>query len=78
LAALTEEELEELREGFESADRDGDGAIEADEFIEFVRDFAPGTTDDELRIGFAEIDINDNGVIDFGEFVLWWETFRAG
>jgi calmodulin len=72
MAKLTEEEREELRETFEYNDRDGDGRIQLDEFIEMLEELEAKTSDADARIGFAEIDTNDDGLIDFDEFVDWW------
>jgi calmodulin/calcium-binding protein CML/plastin-2 len=70
--ALTEEQLEELRETFDYNDRDDDGRIELDEFIDMLDELEAGMAEKEAKIGFNDIDTNDDGLIDFDEFVAWW------
>jgi calmodulin len=68
----TEEQLEELHETFDYNDRDDDGRIELDEFIDMLDELEAGMTENEAKIGFNDIDKNDDGLIDFEEFVAWW------
>ncbi len=69
---LTEEQIEELRETFDYNDRDDDGRIELDEFIDMLDELEAGMAEKEAKIGFNDIDTNDDGRIDFDEFVAWW------
>jgi calmodulin len=69
---LTEEQIEELRETFDYNDRDDDGRIELDEFIDMLDELEAGMAEKEAKIGFNDIDSNDDGLIDFDEFVAWW------
>ncbi|MBF0219715.1 MAG: EF-hand domain-containing protein [Gammaproteobacteria bacterium] len=71
---IDEEELEELRLGFETADVNGDGAINFREFSDFVRDLMDEPAKEELEIGFDEADAYKNGVINFEEFIRWWRS----
>ena len=72
MAQLSSDQLAELRETFEYNDRDGDGRIELDEFVEMLYELESDISDREAKIGFADIDTNDDGLIDFEEFVTWW------
>jgi len=68
----SEEQLEELRETFDYNDRDEDGTIELDEFIDMLDELEANMSDDEAKVGFQDIDTNDDGLIDFKEFIAWW------
>lgn len=68
----TVEQLEELRETFDYNDRDDDGRIELDEFIDMLDELEAGMSETEAKVGFNDIDTNDDGLIDFEEFVAWW------
>jgi Ca2+-binding EF-hand superfamily protein len=69
---LSEEQLDELRESFDYNDRDGDGRIQLDEFVEMLDELEAEMNETEAKTGFAEIDTNDDGLIDFAEFCAWW------
>ncbi len=68
----TEEQLDELREAFDYNDRDGDGRMQLDEFLEMLDELESEIGEKEAKVGFADIDTNDDGLIDFPEFVDWW------
>jgi calmodulin/calcium-binding protein CML/plastin-2 len=68
----TEERLDELRETFEYNDRDSDGLIQLDEFIEMLDELEANIDEKEAKVGFHDIDTNDDGLIDFEEFLAWW------
>jgi len=68
----SEEQLEELRETFDYNDRDEDGTIELDEFVDMLDELEANMSDDEAKVGFQDIDTNDDGLIDFKEFIAWW------
>ena len=68
----TEERLDELRETFEYNDRDRDGRIQLDEFIEMLDELEANIDEKEATVGFHDIDTNDDGLIDFEEFLAWW------
>jgi Ca2+-binding EF-hand superfamily protein len=78
LAKLSSDQLAELRETFDYNDRDGDGRIEIDEFVEMLDELESDVSDREAKIGFADIDTNDDGLIDFEEFVAWWTEESSG
>ena len=69
---LSDEQLDELRESFDYNDRDGDGRIQLDEFIEMLDELEAEMSAAEAKTGFAETDTNDDGLIDFAEFCAWW------
>jgi Ca2+-binding EF-hand superfamily protein len=74
VAALTEEQLAELREDFEFNDGDGDGRIDYGEFAELMALLDEEMDDSACRIGFREIDADRDGAIEFDEFVAWWTS----
>lgn len=70
--SLRDEEARELGESFEYNDRDGDGHIEFDEFLQMLEDLEAGTSTEEARVGFREIDTDRDGYIQLDEFIDWW------
>jgi len=68
----SEEQLEELRETFDYNDRDEDGTIELDEFIDMLDELEASMSEEEAKVGFQDIDTNDDGLIDFKEYIAWW------
>jgi Ca2+-binding EF-hand superfamily protein len=68
------EREEELREDFAYFDDDGDGKLQADEFVRFLDGVGADMSDQECRIGFAAIDTDQDGVIEFDEFLQWWTS----
>lgn len=56
-----------VRRMFNIVDKDSDGRISFQEFLDTVVLFSKGTTDDKLRIIFDMCDNDRNGVIDKGE-----------
>ena len=67
-----EERIEELREGFDECDTNGDGKIQYAEFAALLDNLGSEIDAEECRIGFGEIDTDHDGVISFDEFVAWW------
>lgn len=66
---LTKEELQAaLADIFDSADEDGSGTLDREEFARCLREVAVDLTDDEINYLLANVDENDDGVIDFREF----------
>ena len=64
--------VEELRQGFEHFDRDGNGCIDLEEFALLLDSLNAGMTADEVAEGFRTIDRDGSGTIDFDEFCAWW------
>jgi Ca2+-binding EF-hand superfamily protein len=71
---LTADELAELHADFDEFDKDGDGLMEFNEFVNFLDGLEAEMSQDDCRIGFAEIDTDRDGVIEFDEFVEWWRS----
>ena len=69
---MDDERREELRETFDSFDRDGDGTISIEEFGRLLKLLGAGMKPAELRIGFRELDRDGSGAIGFEEFYAWW------
>jgi len=66
---LTREELTAaLADIFNSADEDGNGTLDREEFARCLQDVSVDLTDDEINYLLANVDVNDDGVIDFKEF----------
>ena len=66
---LTREELTAaLADIFNSADEDGNGTLDREEFARCLQDVSVDLTDDEINYLLANVDENDDGVIDFKEF----------
>jgi len=66
---LTREELTAaLADIFDSADEDGSGTLDREEFSRCLQEVAVDLTDDEINYLLANVDENDDGVIDFREF----------
>ena len=61
-----------LREDFRHFDRNRDGLMEFDEFVQFLGALDAGMSQEECRIGFLEIDTDHDNAIQFAEFVAWW------
>lgn len=74
MASVDEDERKELREAFDYNDRNADGMIQLEEFVEMLEDLEADMSEREANIGFQDIDKNDDGLIDFSEFVEWWTT----
>ncbi|MBO6938274.1 MAG: EF-hand domain-containing protein [Deltaproteobacteria bacterium] len=70
--ALSEDELQELRETFDHFDTDGNGVIDRHEFRELLKSLDPGFNEDDVVMGLKVLDANENDVIDWEEFRDWW------
>jgi len=62
----------QIRHDFETFDKDKDGNIDYEEFVELLTTLSPRTDRDFFEAGFSLIDDNGDGVINFEEFVSWW------
>lgn len=66
---LTEEELTQaLADIFASADLDGSGTLDREEFARCLRDVQVDLTEEEINFLLESVDENEDGVIDFREF----------
>mmetsp|Transcript_44327 Transcript_44327/g.116479 ORF Transcript_44327/g.116479 Transcript_44327/m.116479 type:complete len:217 (-) Transcript_44327:190-840(-) len=66
---LTERELTECRKLFFSLDRDGSGAVDADELGMMMRTLGQDPTEEEIMELILSVDESDDGVIQLREFV---------
>lgn len=68
-SALTDSELDCLKEAFSLFDADHDGEITVHELGRVMRNHGLNPTDDELKDMIRNVDKNSNGAIDFNEFI---------
>jgi len=66
---LTEAQLDEFREAFNSFDKDGGGSIDSKELKDLMASVGQNPTDDELAEMIRIADADGTGDIDFAEFV---------
>lgn len=71
----SQDKLVELRKNFDFFDKDNNGRIELEEFIQLLKIIEPTSTREQAEKGFSFIDNNNNNVIDFEEFISWWQTY---
>jgi len=69
-SGLTEEQLQELRDGFNSVDEDGGGTLSHDEVHRFLTQLGQTCTMEEVKAMIKEVDTDGNGEIDFDEFTI--------
>lgn len=72
-APMDESKIAEIRREFEFFDRDQNGQIDLQEFIELLMVLSPKTKASHVQEGFGLIDDNGDGYIDFEEFLAWWQ-----
>lgn len=65
----------ELRETFDAFDRDHNGSIDFQEFLELLKALRADCDEATARVGWKVIDSDNSGTIDFEEFVTWWGDF---
>ncbi|MEH6517085.1 MAG: EF-hand domain-containing protein [Halioglobus sp.] len=65
---------QELRTNFDHFDRNKDGEIELDEFINLMIALNAESTREEMALGFKAIDADSSGAIDFAEFSGWFSN----
>lgn len=70
---LTDEKIAEIRSDFDFFDRDKNGQVDLQEFIELLTVLSPKTKASHVQEGFSLIDKNNDGYIDFDEFLVWWK-----
>ena len=66
---LTSDQLEELREAFQTFDIDRSGSIDAKELGYVFRSLGINATKKEVYAMLRRVDVDDSGTISFGEFV---------
>ncbi|MFI9275304.1 EF-hand domain-containing protein [Kitasatospora sp. NPDC052896] len=57
------------RNVFDAVDRNENGQVRKDEFVRFVRDTTPGTSEDQALCLFTQLDTDGKGVIDHQEAI---------
>jgi calmodulin len=62
-------EVAELKQHFDSFDRDGNGHIETHELAAVMKSLGENPTDAQLKALIAEVDVDNNHTIEFNEFV---------
>merc|ERR1739842_222192 len=67
--ALSEEQMEEIREAFSLFDSDASGAIDVRELKAAMRALGFEVKNEELKKMVSDIDGDGNGTIDFAEFL---------
>lgn len=68
------EELDKLKGVFDRFDKDRNGAIDRNEFADFLAAIGKQMSEEKIDEGFRDIDTDGSGVIEFSEFVDWWES----
>ncbi len=66
------DELIELRQNFDSCDRDADGWITTKEFSALLQSLDRDLSEDECMLAFDMTDGDGDGLISFEEFMSWW------
>ncbi len=69
---LSADELEKVKDNFDFADADGNGAIDFKEFAKLLLVLSPDTGIDQAATGFSMVDTDSDGQISYDEFVTWW------
>jgi Ca2+-binding EF-hand superfamily protein len=69
---VTTNELTELRQSFDSCDKDADGWINPREFSALLQSLDQDLTEDECLLAFEMTDGDGDGLISFEEFMGWW------
>merc|ERR550514_295743 len=67
--ALSEEQIDEIREAFSLFDNDASGAIDVRELKAAMRALGFEVKNEELKKMVTDIDNDGNGTIEFGEFL---------
>jgi len=66
--ALTEDQVEQLREAFSVFDKSGDGKVTADELGKVMEECGEAVTEDEIKQMIKDVDVSEDGTINFDEF----------
>lgn len=72
MATLTETDIAESREVFDSYDLNGDGFIDSAEFHVLLERLDGDVSSAECQLNFEVADTEGDGYIGFKEFVVWW------
>ena len=74
--AISQEQLEEIREIFDHFDRDKNGVIDASEFRALLEALGAEMEPEEIAIGLSIVDSDQNGTVEWDEFLPWWSENR--
>jgi hypothetical protein len=66
--ALTEEQVEQLREAFSVFDKSGDGKVTAEELGRVMEECGESVTEAEIKEMIKDVDVSVDGTINFEEF----------
>jgi Ca2+-binding EF-hand superfamily protein len=69
---MSDGEIDLIRKEFDSFDKDGNGMIDLEEFLDMIATLYPGSNASYIEGGFTLMDENSDGLIDFQEFLGWW------
>jgi Ca2+-binding EF-hand superfamily protein len=67
---LSDDQVKEFKELFDSLDQDGGGVIDVDELAELFASLGVKVSKDKVKEMFAEVDEDGSGEIDFEEFLV--------
>ena len=70
-AQLTQKQLDELKEVFDSFDADGNGSLSRDEVANVLRSLGMNPSDEDLEAIFIHVDTDFSNTIEFPEFSQW-------
>jgi calpain-15 len=71
---ITKEQAAALKRAFQAADRDGSGALDANEFAQVMRSCGMAASAPELAQKFKDYDTDGNGRVSFTEFMATFHT----
>lgn len=74
---LSPEEIEEYRDAFDLADRDGSGTISNKEFMRMLKNIGMSMSEKQANALMNEIDKDHSGYLDFNEFVSYMTKVRV-
>jgi Ca2+-binding EF-hand superfamily protein len=66
------DDIDALKTEFARFDKDGNGRIDYDEFVELLAAVGPRPTEEEAQLAYSVIDTNETGDVSFEEFANWW------
>ena len=70
---MNDEDVARIRKEFDSFDKDNNGLIDLQEFVDMIASLYPKSDSSYIEGGFTLIDDNGDGLIDFEEFLRWWQ-----
>ena len=70
---MSDGEIDRIRKQFDSFDKDNNGMIDLQEFLDMIAVLYPHSNSSYIEGGFTLMDENCDGLIDFQEFLGWWQ-----